>query len=137
MFGRKKGKYEGMDTDKDNLDDQYEVDINRHSKDNKPYHPIKSFNIGKHTYSKDGVIGIHHDHLRNITKPFGTNGVTVKGGKSVKLTVDMKQPKFDGTTMKTIKVPKAEMKEPKRFSSTFSEDYINERIKRILGKKKK
>jgi hypothetical protein len=133
MFGKKK---KNQDTDNDGIDDDYEKSIGRHDANNKPHHPIRAFNLGNQSYSKNGIVGIHHDTLTN--KLTGLKPIKMSGGKkNVKLSLDMKEPKYDGINMKKIKVPKAEMKEPKRFSSTFNSDYIEAHLNKMLKKRKR
>jgi len=127
----KKNKYYGRDDDFDGLDDGYEVDTFRHSKDNKPRH----ISVGGSLPNKGGIIGIHHDSL---TSNIGRGGkLTMNEPKKMKIT--MKEPKkIKMSGMKEIKVPKAELKgDVKNFGIKFQEDYLNEKISAILGKKKK
>jgi hypothetical protein len=133
MFGKKK---KNQDTDNDNIDDDYEKSIGRHDAENKPRHPIRALNLGNQTYSRSGIIGIHHDLLSNKLggkmKP-----MKMSGKRDIKLTLSMKTPKYDDKPMKNIKVPKAEMKEPRRFSSTLNFDYVEDHLNRMLKKRKR
>jgi hypothetical protein len=135
MFGKKKNKYYGRDEDRDLADDGLEVDANAHDRENRPRHPIRALNLGNQTYSRNGIIGMHHDTLTN--KLTSLKPMKSSKSKNIKLTLDMKEPKYDGINMKTIKVPKAEMKEPKRFSNSFSFDYVEDHLNRMLKKRKR
>jgi len=140
MFG-KKNKYAGRDEDKDRLDDGYEVDVGRHDDHNNPRHQGKALTFSPNVYNHNGVLGIFHSGLtNNLTR---ANKLVLlkkmKKGKSrdVHLRVDFKAPTYDDKPMKSIKIPKAEMKSPKRFDSNFSMDYVNNHIKRMLKKRGK
>jgi len=130
---KKKGKYSGIDTDKDGFDDQWEVDNKRHSEDNKPRHIV----IGGTLPSRGGIIAIHHDNLNSsIGSVNKKHGLRMNEPRPIKLSMDIKQNKM--YKMREIRIPKAEMSDEfMNIGQKFQMDYVNDHIDRILKKRKK
>jgi hypothetical protein len=138
---RTKNKYYGRDDDRDLADDGVEVAMSLHDEHNHPRHQVKHMEFSPAMYNHNGVLGIYHSGMdNNLTRANKLTTIRkIKLGKkkNIVLSVDMNEPRYDGTKMKKITIPKAEMKEPARFNSNFSMDYVNNHIKKMLGKKKK
>jgi len=126
----------GYDEDHDKISDEWERDVGLHDPEtNKPRHFMMS-----NLPSRGSIVAIHHDHLHTITQNNGGKMcLTIKTPKPMKLCINMDGPELKSDVLGRAKIPKAVLHDEKirKNNSNFSEDWINDRIRKILHKKKK
>ena len=159
---KKFNKYSGMDTDKDMVDDGYEVMTGRHDERNKPRH----INVGGVLPHNGPIIGIHHDNLNstiNHKQHPGKMKLTMNEPKKMPLSLNINNPRMNGLDLKKIKSistslddsrikkhscsmcddhihnPVAELDDSriKRHDVLFQQNWTNMKIGKILNKRKK
>ncbi|RPI37372.1 MAG: hypothetical protein EHM53_10830 [Methanoregulaceae archaeon] len=142
----KKRRDQFEDTDGDGPD-SVERAMGIHDSDNKH---VRHFNIGGSLKTgSNGTIGIFHQNLKSSIGSSGKMSLKINEPRAIKmslpdkgktkLSVNMKNPSIKGFDIRKISIPESKLndKRIKTPISSFSEDYINAHLDRILKKYKK